>query len=374
MRARCPRSQSPAGTGAERACVSPAAAERPTGAGAGPSGEAVERLHRRIAVRRDHLPTRDEPEHGREHRPPRGGDEAGGEPDVHPRHHVRDPTDPVAKAGEDLLLALAAVGDERADVGLRAVDAGAVGRPVADVVALEKAGEASHVVAHVAVRRRDDAGRPAHHVVAGEEEAVLAKREADVVRGVAGGVHALEGPPVPLDEVAVAHLDLGDELHVSPFFHLHPVLPGAVRAVAVDGARPHLRLERPGRGRVVVVGVGDEDVAHLLAGDRGGEGLHVVGEVRPRVDDRDPAPADDVGAGAVEGEGARVPGNDPPHGHRSRRGDEVDPAVLELELAPEGDLHAQFPVLLSVFLSVMARSPSTSLPAPTAIVSRSTAA
>ena len=180
--------------------------------------------------------------------------------------------------------------------------------------------------------------------------------------------------PLPLDEVAVSHLDLGHELHVAALLHLHSVLPRAVRTVAVDGARPHLRLERPGGGRVVVVGMGDEDVAHLLAGDGGGEGLYVVGKVRPRVDDRDPAAPDDVGAGPVEGEGARVARDDPPHGHRPRGGDEVDSAVLELELAPKGDLHRHFPVLLPVLRSVMARRPSTSRPAPTAIVSRSTAA
>ena len=114
----------------------------------------------------------------------------------------------------------------------------------------------------------------------GEEEAVFAEREADVVRGMAGGVHALEGPPVALDAVAVAHLDLGHELHVAALLHLHPAPPRAVWSVAVDGARPHPRLERPGGRRVVIVGVGDEDVAHLLADDGGGEGLDVVGEVR----------------------------------------------------------------------------------------------
>ena len=118
------------------------------------------------------------------------------------------------------------------------------------------------------------------------------------------------------------------------------------------------------------MGVGDENVAHLLAGDRGGESLHVIGERRPRIDDRDPTPADDVGPGPVQGEGARIAGDHPPHGGRPRRGDEVDPSVLELELSPEGNLHGHS----SVLLSMTALSPSTSRPAPTAIVSRSTAA
>ena len=301
---------------------------------------------------------------------PAAGMSPGASPHVHPRHHVGNPAHSVAEAGDDLLLALAAVGDECTDVGLRIVDARPVGRPVAGVVAIKQPREAPQVVAHVAVRRGDDTGRPPHDVVAGEEDPVFAQGEADVVRGVARGVHALEGPAVPFYDVAVAHLDLGDELHVAALLDLHPAAAGSVRAIAVDCARPDHRLERPGGGRMVVVGMGDENVTHLLAVHCRSERFHMSRDVGPRIDDRDPAPADDVGAGAVQGEGARIARHDPPHGNRARWRDEVDPAVLELELAPERYFDGHFPSLLSV----MARSPSTSRRAPTAIVSRSTAA
>ena len=206
-------------------------------------------------------------------------------------------------------------------------------------------------------------------MVAGEQEPILAQGEADMVRRMAWRVDAFEGPPVPFDDVSAAHLDLGDELHVASLLHLHRAA-GSVRAVAVDRPRPDLRLERPGRRRVVVVGMGDEDVAHLLAGHRGGEGLHVLRQVRPRIDHRDPAAPHDVGTGPVQGECARIARDHPPHGHRTGGGDEVRPAVFELELAPERYLDGHFPLLLSV----MARRPCTSRSAPAAIVSRSTAA
>ena len=94
--------------------------------------------------------------------------------------------DAVREARLDLLLALDAVGDERLDVRLRRRDGRAVRRPVERVVPLEQQVQARHVVLHVAVGRRDDARRPAHHVVPGEERPLLAQLVADMVRRVPG--------------------------------------------------------------------------------------------------------------------------------------------------------------------------------------------
>ena len=46
--------------------------------------------------------------------------------------------------------------------------------------------ERAHVVAHRAVRRRHDRGRPPHHVIAGEHQVRFLQRERHVVRGMAG--------------------------------------------------------------------------------------------------------------------------------------------------------------------------------------------
>ena len=49
------------------------------------------------------------------------------------------------------------------------------------------------------------------------------------------------------------------------------------------------------------MGVGDDEVGHGLALHGGEQGIDVLGQVRPGIDDRHLAAAHDVGAGAVEG-------------------------------------------------------------------------
>ena len=60
-------------------------------------------------------------------------------------------------------------------------------------------------------------------------------------------------------------------------------------------------------------------------------------DVGTRVDDRDIAASDDVGAGAEIGELARVLGDDAP----DQRRDLIDPPVLDLEIADERDRRGQ---------------------------------
>ena len=59
-------------------------------------------------------------------------------------------------------------------------------------------------------------------------------------------------------------------------------------------------------GLWVAVGVGDEDVSYLLAGDGGENGRQVVVILGAGIDDRDLSPADDVGTRPLEREAARV--------------------------------------------------------------------
>ena len=63
---------------------------------------------------------------------------------------------------------------------------------------------------------------------------------------------------------------------------------------------------------MVAVGVGDQEVAYSLAGQGGEDGVHVLGQGGARVDHGDTTAPDDVGPGAVEGEGARVVRDDAP--------------------------------------------------------------
>ena len=61
--------------------------------------------------------------------------------------------------------------------------------------------------------------------------------------------------------------------------------------------------QRPGGDAVVAMGVGDEDGLDPLALHRRQQRPEMRLVVRTRIDDRDRAFADDIGAGAVEGEG-----------------------------------------------------------------------
>ena len=184
----------------------------------------------------------------------RGGVETLVDVLVHEGDHVGDLVGAAGDAGEDLRLAIAAMGEKRSYIVLRiagelvarAADGRAVGGVVDGVIARREFFQAAHIGAHVAIRRADHRGGPAHDVIAREEGVFLLQREAHVVGGVAGGEDAFEGPALPRDEIAVAHHDIGDELHVAGFLDLHRGGFGAVRAVwakAVgDGAG--LRLQR----------------------------------------------------------------------------------------------------------------------------------
>jgi hypothetical protein len=64
---------------------------------------------------------------------------------------------------------------------------------------------------------------------------------------------------------------------------------------------------------VVAVGVGDQDVRHRLAAHGAEERSHVRRVVGSGIDDGDPAAADDVAAGAREGDRPGIVGDDPAH-------------------------------------------------------------
>ena len=99
--------------------------------------------------------------------------------------------EPDAHGVEDLPLALQAVLDEGVDVALRLRRSTA--RASASTCGRRPPGDLAQRVdvgGHVAVGRRDDGRAPAHHVVAGEQHALLGEGEAHVVRRVPGRVHA----------------------------------------------------------------------------------------------------------------------------------------------------------------------------------------
>ena len=135
-------------------------------------------------------------------------------------------------------------------------------------------------------------------------------------------------------DLAVAQGDVGLEIMVAA------LLGGDARrrlGMATEGVdRRAGRLGHGARGRRMIgVGVGDEDVRDRLAAHRVEHGVDVVGHVRAGIDDRHLAVADDVGAGAHEGEGTGVLRHHAP----DQRRDALRRAVGGIELLDEQDRH-----------------------------------
>jgi len=91
--------------------------------------------------------------------------------------------------------------------------------------------------------------------------------------------------------------------------------------------------KRSCQGRVVGVGVGDQDVADSLAVEGRDQSLQVRGQHRAGVNDGNGAAPDDVGPRAGEGEGAGVRRHDPSDERRYR----VAAPIGEVEISNEGD-------------------------------------
>ena len=103
------------------------------------------------------------------------------------------------------------------------------------------------------------------------------------LRAVAGRVQGGEAPAVALDRLAVGEADVGAEAVVAALAAFAG--RGQVRAEA-ERRRAGRGGERRGAGRVVAVGVGDEDAAHPFAARRGEDRGEMRRVRRPRVEHR----------------------------------------------------------------------------------------
>ncbi len=149
-------------------------------------------------------------------------------------------------------------------------------------------------------------------------------------------VHALHRPAVRSDHLAVAHPDVGLERHVGAFFEFAPSVfdAGTVRAERVRQCIAVLAQQCATR-RMVDVGVRDQHVTDPLALGRRKDRVDMFGIGRTRVDHRDIAVTEDVGARAVQRERTGILGDD----SADQRRQFGDRAVLEFEFAPKRDLH-----------------------------------
>ncbi len=193
------------------------------------------------------------------------------------------------------------------------------------------------IVAHVAVRRAHHRGRPAHDVIAREQGVLFHKRIADVVGGVAGGGHRLQGPAWAGDAVAVSDSLVRREGVVMPFVELHRGV-GDMRRGQAQHHRAGLPRQGGGQGRMIEVGVGHQDGRHPLAAHRLQDRLQMRGQRRTGIDHSHLAMAHQIGPRAGEGERPRIARDDAP----DQRRDLVGPAIGEVHLPDEWDHRRRF--------------------------------
>ena len=130
------------------------------------------------------------------------------------------------------------------------------------------------------------------------------QRVTHVVGGMAGREDAAEMTGLACDHIAVAHRHIGHEITVAAFFDI-AVMP-SMRAIAIS-LRASGVFQRRGSGRMIAVGMGDENVIHFARADRSQQRFDMLGIVRPRIDHRHAfVIAHQIDAGAAKGEGAGI--------------------------------------------------------------------
>lgn len=221
----------------------------------------------------------------------------------------------VCKLGEDRSFALQAVVDQRLQSRSRVFNRSTVAGQEPLPGARGEAMKRCHVIGHVAIRRGNDAGGPTHYMIPRKQR--LAQGNAQMPAKMAGGVVDLKVPLRAGDPVSVAKLLVGSEWKVQTLpplskqrgEGLHPGTSAGKR-VAEGQDRCRDMGGEPVRQRgMVAVGVGDNDLADAPAGpDTGEDGLKMRVKVRAGIDDGDVAAADQVGVGAIPGEGRRIGG------------------------------------------------------------------
>ena len=160
---------------------------------------------------------------------------------------------------------------------------------------------------------RDHAGRPAHHVIAGEQRAAFLQRIAQVVGGVARCGHRSQRPVRPAQAVAVAQYLVGNIVAVERGIGARAV-PFQRQRGAADDRGAGRRFQRGGGGGMIAVSVGAADRGHARLADRGQQRFKVGGVGRAGIDHRHHVrPADDVAFGPGIREIRRIGRQHAPH-------------------------------------------------------------
>ena len=80
---------------------------------------------------------------------------------------------------------------QRGDKGLRVGERRPMAGQIKLIIPRLKLGEGIHIGRHIAIGRTDNAGRPFHNMVAGEQSTAFLQSEAEMVAGVPRRRHGL---------------------------------------------------------------------------------------------------------------------------------------------------------------------------------------
>lgn len=218
----------------------------------------------------------------------------------------------VGERGQDLRFAGAAVASQFGEPGSGVSDRAAMGRVVAQRRFHGEPVKASEEGAHVAVGRRDERGRPAHDVIAGEDRGTSGQvgGEAEVIAEMAGRVDRPELPTFALHICAIAKRHVRTEIRVDAFAATDPAALGQCghgrrtsgrRATEGEDGCAGFPGKPAGEGGMVEMGMGDEDMADPFAGAEGGEDRReMAAMLGPGVDHCDRTLANYVCVGAMQ--------------------------------------------------------------------------
>ena len=249
-----------------------------------------------------------------------GAYEARIEPDIYGLDDRRDVGCALAEPMQDGRLASLPMPDVILHEARRLVHRAAVTGQIERLAAAGELFQRSHVIAHGAVGRRHDRGRPRHHMVAGEQEIGFLECVRHVVGRVSGRRHRFHGPAGAADLFAVGERDIGAEIHVGA--GVEPARLADVQRTrqAVGALRINLGagcgLDLGHGGGMIAVGVGDENVGDGLPAHGVEQRADMRVVIGAGVEDRDLAAADDVADRALIGERAGIVGDDGAHARR----------------------------------------------------------
>ncbi len=213
------------------------------------------------------------------------------------------------KGGQNSGLARAPVRDQPVEPAARVCNRIAMAGIEHPPLPRRKPRAGGHEIGEVPIGRRDQRTGPAHHVIAGQAGVVPA--EADVIAQMAGRMDHLERPVRAGNRLAVADPRIGGKavidsfaaaLHTRRHKLFHDRAAPRVRPAEGQNRRARRLRQWPGKGGVIEMAVGDDDVADPLTGFNGGkDGPQVCCAVRAGVDHRQILRAQQIGVGAPKG-------------------------------------------------------------------------